>query len=110
MRTGATMARNPGEWYNCNVQNQCKERVYPVQLPPLQPLHPDHQLLELKLTTFRRLTTNVLLASLRPGQPSALKTREDGTILDGHHRLKVLRERGVNVNDLPREVLPRGEF
>ncbi|MEZ4657732.1 MAG: hypothetical protein R2911_09180 [Caldilineaceae bacterium] len=81
-----------------------------MQLPPLQPLHPDHQLLELKLTMFRRLTTNLLLSSLRPGQLGALKTREDGTILDGHHRLKVLRERGINVNDLPREVIPRGEL
>jgi len=31
-------------------------------------------------------------------------------ILDGHHRLKVLRERGVNVNTLPREIHEKGEL
>jgi hypothetical protein len=25
-------------------------------------------------------------------------------ILDGHHRIKVLRERGMNVDTLPREI------
>ena len=81
-----------------------------MHLPALQPLHPDHQLLELKLTQFRRVPTDTLLASLRPGQTGALKTRGDGTILDGHHRIKVLRERGINVDALPREVIARGQI
>jgi len=30
----------------------------------------------------------------------------DGTMMDGHHRILILRERGVAVDDLPRETLP----
>jgi hypothetical protein len=36
-----------------------------------------------------------------------LKARPDGTILDGHHRVHVLRTRGENVDALPREILER---
>lgn len=76
-----------------------------MTVPPLQPLHPDHQLIALKLEQFRRLTTNELINSLRLGQPGSLKTKPNGVILDGHHRLKVLRERGINIDTLPREVI-----
>jgi len=58
-----------------------------------------------KLDQFRRLSTAELVASLAPGRPGALKARPDGTVLDGHHRIVVLRERGVDVDVLPREVL-----
>ncbi|MEZ4674891.1 MAG: hypothetical protein R2932_11685 [Caldilineaceae bacterium] len=78
-----------------------------MSLPPLTPIHPDDSLIALKLEQFRRLSTDVLIASLLPGQAGALKARPDGTLLDGHHRLKVLRERGLDVNVLPREVIPR---
>jgi len=40
------------------------------------------------------------------GEPGALKARPDGTVLDGHHRIVVLRERGFDVDALPREVVP----
>lgn len=83
-------------------------RLSDRRLPSLRPLHPDHHLVELKLDLFRRLTTDVLIDSLRPGQAGSLKTSVDGTILDGHHRLKVLRERGVDVDVLPREVIAKG--
>lgn len=69
---------------------------------PLKPLH--SQLVELKLNEFRRLSTDQLIESLNPSQPGSLKTRLDGTVLDGHHRLEVLRERGVEVDDLPRVI------
>ena len=78
-----------------------------MSLPPLQPLHPDNALIPLKLERFRRLETTELVNSLLPGQAGALKVRPDGTILDGHHRLKVLRERGLNIDVLPREVIPK---
>jgi hypothetical protein len=32
-----------------------------------------------------------------------LKTRSDGTILDGHHRIAILPERGEDIHQLPRE-------
>ncbi len=72
---------------------------------PLQSLHPDSSLSQPKLAQFRRLTTAELIASLRPGEAGALKARPDGTMFDGHHRIQVLRERGVDVNALPREIL-----
>jgi hypothetical protein len=37
-------------------------------------------------------------------QECCLKVRPDGTILDGHHRVHVLRGRGEDVDALPREV------
>ena len=73
--------------------------------PPLQSLHPDSSLSQPKLAQFRRLTTAELIASLGPGEAGALKARPDGTMFDGHHRIQVLRERGVDVNALPREIL-----
>jgi hypothetical protein len=47
-----------------------------------------------------------LIESLGLAKPGALKARPDGTTLDGHHRIVVLRERGVSVDTLPREVMP----
>lgn len=75
--------------------------------PPLQPLHLGSALSQAKLNHYGRLTTEELLRSLEPGQVGALKTRPDGTIIDGHHRIAVLRERGVDVDRLPREVLAK---
>jgi hypothetical protein len=52
------------------------------------------------------MATDRLIESLRPGQPAALKAKPDGTVLEGHHRLTVLRERSVDIDTLPREVVP----
>ncbi len=43
------------------------------------------------------------MKSLRPGQKGTLKVKRDGTMVDGHHRIKVLRDRGIDVDALPRE-------
>jgi hypothetical protein len=75
------------------------------KFPPLKPLHPDSSLNAGKLAKMARLSTEELLASLVPGRPDCLKTRRDGTILDGHHRICVLRQRGVDVDNLPRDVI-----
>jgi len=74
--------------------------------PPLRLLHSDATLRRAKLDQFRRLSTAELIESLALGRPGALKARPDGTVLDGHHRIVVLRERGVDVDTLPREVVP----
>ena len=63
-----------------------------------------------KLNHYARLTTAELLLSLAPGQPGSLKVRDDGTILDGHHRVAVLRERGIDVDQLPREILSKTDL
>jgi archaellum component FlaG (FlaF/FlaG flagellin family) len=60
-----------------------------------------------KLQAFRRLPTDATKSSLHPGQVGSLKARSDGTVLDGHHRLSVLLERGENIHLLPREILER---
>jgi hypothetical protein len=75
--------------------------------PPLKFLHPESSLIQLKLEQFRRLSTEEIIESLIPGQIGALKTQRDGTIMDGHHRIYILRERGVDVDALPREIWER---
>ena len=75
------------------------------QCPPLKPLHPDSSLKALKIAQLERLSTEQLLASLLPGLEGCLKTRLEGTILDGHHRIHILRQRGVDVDGLPRDVV-----
>ena len=76
--------------------------------PPLKPLHPDSSLNIGKISKFDYFSTEVLLALLVPGQnEGCLKSRPDGTILDGHHRICVLRNRGEDVDGLPREIIVR---
>lgn len=74
------------------------------RFPPLKSLHPDSSLNAAKLAKMEHLTTDILLASLATGE-CCLKTRPDGTILEGHHRIYVLRQRGVDVDSLPRDVI-----
>ncbi len=76
-------------------------------VPPLRPLHSEAVLIQVKLDKFSALETRVLVESLRPGMPGALKTRPDGTMLDGHHRIAVLKMRGLAVDTLPREVIEK---
>lgn len=75
--------------------------------PPLRFLHSEAVLSSVKLTQFRAMATTELIESLRPGHSGALTTRADGTVLEGHHRLTVLRERGIDVDALPRNVLQK---
>lgn len=74
---------------------------------PLKPLHSDKALIQIKLEQYDKLTTPELIDSLRPGQPGSLKARPEGTMLDGHHRVSILRTRGVDVDALPREVIAK---
>ena len=75
--------------------------------PKLQFLHAGDLLNRVKLSFFRRLSTDDLKTSLQPGTPGCLKARADGTVLDGHHRLSVLRERGEDIHGLPREIIEK---
>lgn len=72
------------------------------QFPPLKSLH--GSLNAGKLAKMEGAATDILLASLASGD-HCLKTRPDGTILEGHHRIYVLRQRGVDVDNLPRNVI-----
>lgn len=77
------------------------------QNPPSTPLHLDTSLNAVKLQQMSKIPTERLCQSLVPGQEHCLKTRADGTILDGHHRIHILRSRGVDVDSLPREVVAK---
>jgi len=77
--------------------------------PPLKSLHPDSFLNAAKLAQMERLSTETLLASLMPGLKDCLKTRPDGTILDGHHRIHILRKRAVDVDELLRDVIVKSQ-
>ena len=78
------------------------------QYPPLKQLHLDSSLNAVKLAQMERLSTQALLVSLSPGSQGCLKTRPDGTILDRHHRIHILRQRGVDVDRLPRDIVVKG--
>jgi hypothetical protein len=75
-----------------------------MKYPPLKPLHPDDSLSQAKLAQLDRLSTDALKVSLLPGQEHCLKVSPDGAILDGNHRIYILRKRKVNVDALPREI------
>lgn len=74
--------------------------------PALKPLHPESSLSPAKLRSYEKIPTVSLIDSLRPGQAGSLKARPDGTMIDGHHRIKILRDRGVAVDTLPRDIIP----
>jgi hypothetical protein len=78
--------------------------------PPLRRIHSDHTLEvgtnRVALEYWRKQPTEDIANSLQPGQPEALKVKFDGRIMNGNTRIKVLEERGFDVNSLPREVLP----
>ena len=73
----------------------------------LKLLHSESSLSHAKLTKYGKLATQELIDSLKPGQIGSLKIRSDGTVIDGHHRLKILKDRGVDVDKLPREIIPK---
>jgi hypothetical protein len=77
----------------------------PHPYPLLKALHPESSLSPAKLVKMESLSTDVLVHSLMPGLKDCLKTRLDGTILDGHHRIYVLRKRDVDVDALRREII-----
>jgi hypothetical protein len=77
-----------------------------VMQPPLTRLHPDSSLSKSGLEYWRRQSTDGIVGSLAPGRRESLKVRTDGTVMDGNTRVKVLEERGYDVNELPREPYP----
>ncbi len=76
---------------------------------PLKLLHPESSLSIAKLEAYRKIGTSGLIDSLKPGEPGSLKVQPNGTIMDGHHRIYILRERGVDVDALPRDVQTENE-
>lgn len=73
----------------------------------LQPLRQGITPSPAKLLEFDKVSTDVLRQSLAPGEEHSLKVRPDGTIVDGLHRVHILRSRGIVVDALPREIVAR---
>ncbi len=77
--------------------------------PPLQRIHPDATYqsgsAKLALEHWRKQPTDDIVRSLAPGSREALRVKPDGRIMNGNTRIKVLEERGFDVNGLPREVV-----
>lgn len=78
--------------------------------PALRRIHPDATYqsgtAKLALEYWRRQPTDAIVRSLTPGGREALRVKPDGRIMNGNTRIKVLEERGFDVNSLPRESLP----
>jgi hypothetical protein len=74
--------------------------------PNLQRIHPDSTYeggsAKLDLNSIRGMSTDDILNSLAPGSREPLTVGPDGRIFDGNTRIKVLQERGYDVNSLPR--------
>ena len=80
--------------------------------PPLRRIHPDttydrDQIAKGSLDYWRRQSTDKIVESLKPGADLPLIVGADGTIWQGNTRIKVLQERGYDVDALPRT--PREE-
>lgn len=78
------------------------------ELPPLQRIHSDKTLdsgsNRYSTDYWRTQPTEKIKESLRPGpnNPDYLKVKPDGRVVDGNTRIRVLTERGVDGNKLPR--------
>jgi RHS repeat-associated protein len=72
---------------------------------PLKLIHSEATLSKTILDGLRKKSTEEIINSLKPGLEEGLKVKPDGRVMDGNHRIKVLMERGVDVDVLPREVI-----
>jgi hypothetical protein len=77
--------------------------------PPLRRIHTDESLEKgigrVSLEYWRQRSTEEIIESLRPGKNEALKVKPDGRIFNGNIRIKVLEERGFDINGLERELV-----
>jgi hypothetical protein len=79
------------------------------QQPPLQRIHSDQTLQSgssrYSLDYWRKQPTDDIIRSLLPSKPQSLRVKPDGRIMNGNTRIKVLEERGYDINSLPREIV-----
>ena len=81
-----------------------------MKTPPLRRIHSDRTLetgsSRIALEYWRQQPTAAIVQSLQPGHIEALQVKPNGRIMNGNTRIKVLEERGSDINSLPREVIP----
>lgn len=51
---------------------------------------------------WRNESTDKIKDSLEPGAEEPLRVKPDGRVVDGNTRVRILQERGININKLPR--------
>lgn len=54
---------------------------------------------------WRMQSTETVVASLAPGKKEPLIVKPDGRVMQGNTRIKVLEERGYDLNTLPRTII-----
>jgi hypothetical protein len=72
--------------------------------PPLRLIHPDSSLRKSSLDYWGKKCDQEIIDSLKPGSKEPRTTYPDGRIIQGNTRIKILRDRGVDVDQLPREI------
>lgn len=77
--------------------------------PKLRQIHPDSTYergsAKYSLESIRRMSTDEIVNSLTPHAAEPLTVKLDGRIFDGNTRIKVLQERGYDINTLPRVII-----
>ena len=107
-RVPAGSGRESGQWTSSDgARQQYAQASEPP--PPMRRLHPDEtyetdQKAKRSLEYWRQQSTEEIIQSLEPrvGNQEALAVKPDGVVVQGNTRTKVLEERGVDVNSLPR--------
>jgi hypothetical protein len=78
-------------------------------LPKLQRIHSVETLAKgsarYSYDSIRKMSTDDIVKSLRPGSSNPLTIKPDGRIFEGNTRILVLEERGFDINSLPRVIL-----
>jgi len=69
---------------------------------PLKRIHDTKLLAKANLPYWRKQSTEAIIKSLRPGEEEPLTVKPDGRVFQGNTRIKVLQERGIDVDSLPR--------
>ena len=79
-------------------------------LPALQRIHSSETLTtgsaKYGTESVRKMSTEDIVKSLKPGSAEPLKVKPDGRIFDGNTRVFILEQRGYDVNTLPRVIVP----
>ncbi|HEY2390212.1 MAG TPA: RHS repeat-associated core domain-containing protein [Candidatus Angelobacter sp.] len=58
------------------------------------------------IDSIRKMSTEDIIESLKPGptNPESLQVKLNGTVMNGNTRLRVLEERGIDIQNLPRDI------
>ena len=106
--TGAPRQRVPLD----DIPGQPRPRASdaPGERPALQRIHPDStyerdRKAKESFEFWREQPIEVIVESLKPGNPKqSLTIKPDGRIVQGNTRIRVLEERGFDINKLPYEI------